>query len=149
MEVSGQLYAPVTLSPGKELPGTHRIGGWVGPRARLDAMAKRQIPSPCQELNPNCPAHSLVTILNKWSWLLSVPNTSFKVLQVLSGKLYHWERERERERERVSEWVSELSPYSFILIYLFHSICTYICAWSGPVFEQIMLSHKHETHSKC
>jgi len=24
--------------------GTHRIGGWVGPRASLDAAAKRKIP---------------------------------------------------------------------------------------------------------
>jgi len=37
--------------PGKELPvpvGDRR----VGPRAGLDAVEKREIPSPCQELNP-------------------------------------------------------------------------------------------------
>jgi len=32
MEVSGQLHAPATLPSGKE-PGTHWMGGWVGPRA--------------------------------------------------------------------------------------------------------------------
>jgi hypothetical protein len=32
-------------------PGTHWIGGWVGPRAGLDAVAKRRIPSPRRESN--------------------------------------------------------------------------------------------------
>jgi len=40
MEVSGQLHAPAALPPGKE-PVTHWIGGWVGPRAVLDAVVKR------------------------------------------------------------------------------------------------------------
>jgi hypothetical protein len=33
--------------------GSHWIGGWVGPRAGLDAVANRKIPSPCQESNPD------------------------------------------------------------------------------------------------
>jgi hypothetical protein len=33
-------------------PGTHWIGGWVGPRAGLDAVMKRKIPSPRRESNP-------------------------------------------------------------------------------------------------
>jgi len=45
MEVSGQLHALAALPPG-ESPGTHYIGGWVGPRAGLDAVARRiEIPS--------------------------------------------------------------------------------------------------------
>jgi hypothetical protein len=36
-------------------PGTHWIGGWVGPRANLDAVVERKIPSPCQESNPRTP----------------------------------------------------------------------------------------------
>jgi hypothetical protein len=36
MEVSGQPHAPATLYPGERTPGTHWIGGWVGPRAGLD-----------------------------------------------------------------------------------------------------------------
>jgi hypothetical protein len=39
MRVGGQLYAPATLPPGKR-PGTHCIGGWVGPRAGLDCCEK-------------------------------------------------------------------------------------------------------------
>jgi len=29
--VSGQLDASAALLPGERAPGTHRIGGWVGP----------------------------------------------------------------------------------------------------------------------
>jgi hypothetical protein len=35
-------------------PSTHWIGGWVGPRAGLDAV-KRKIPSPRREWNPRIP----------------------------------------------------------------------------------------------
>jgi hypothetical protein len=35
--------------------GTHWLGGWVGPRAVLDAVVKRKIPSPRRELNPRTP----------------------------------------------------------------------------------------------
>jgi len=42
---------------------THWTGGWVGPRASVDILVRRKIPSPCQELNPGCLAHSLVPIL--------------------------------------------------------------------------------------
>jgi hypothetical protein len=38
MEVSGQLHAAAALTSGKEPPGTHWAGGWVGPRAGVDAM---------------------------------------------------------------------------------------------------------------
>jgi hypothetical protein len=40
--VSGQLHAPAAL-PGEIVPGTHWIGGWVGPRAVLDTVVKRKI----------------------------------------------------------------------------------------------------------
>jgi hypothetical protein len=42
--------------------GTHWVGGWVGPRTGLDAVAKRKIPSPFRESNPNHPAHSQVAL---------------------------------------------------------------------------------------
>jgi len=42
MEVNGQLHAPAALAPGKA-PVTQSTGGWVGPRAGLDAM-KRKTP---------------------------------------------------------------------------------------------------------
>ena len=37
--VSGQRHAPAALPPGKR-PGTHCIGGWVGPRSGLDGCGK-------------------------------------------------------------------------------------------------------------
>jgi hypothetical protein len=40
--VSGQLHASAALPPGKQPPGTHWIGGWVGPRAGVDDMEKRK-----------------------------------------------------------------------------------------------------------
>jgi hypothetical protein len=41
-------------------PSTHFIGGWVGPRAVLDAVVKRKIPSPRRESNPWTPIIQLV-----------------------------------------------------------------------------------------
>jgi hypothetical protein len=38
MEVSGQLHASAGLIPRERAPVTHWIGGWVGPRAILNAM---------------------------------------------------------------------------------------------------------------
>jgi hypothetical protein len=51
MEASGQFHVPAALPPEKEPLVTHWIGGWVGPRAGLDAVMKRKIPNPCRDLN--------------------------------------------------------------------------------------------------
>jgi len=51
MEVSGQLRATAALHLGIEPSGTHWVGGWVGPRAGLDAVAKRKILSGRSSLN--------------------------------------------------------------------------------------------------
>jgi hypothetical protein len=44
----GQLSAsrPGRFTPKERAPGTHWIGGWVGPRAVMDTVVKRKIPSP-------------------------------------------------------------------------------------------------------
>jgi hypothetical protein len=52
MEVSGH-HAPAALLPGKEPPGTHWIGGWVGPspvwtiwrREESPALARNRTPA--------------------------------------------------------------------------------------------------------
>jgi hypothetical protein len=36
---------PGCFTPREIAPGTHWIGGWVGPRASLDTVVKRKIPS--------------------------------------------------------------------------------------------------------
>jgi hypothetical protein len=40
--MSGQLDAPGRFTLGERAPGTHWIGGWVGPRASLDGAEKRK-----------------------------------------------------------------------------------------------------------
>jgi hypothetical protein len=46
---------PGRFTPREREPGTHYIGRWVGPRAVLDAVVKRKIPSPHQESKPRTP----------------------------------------------------------------------------------------------
>jgi hypothetical protein len=48
-------FTPRPLYPKENAPGTHWIGGWVGPRAILDTVVKRNIPSPRRESNPRTP----------------------------------------------------------------------------------------------
>jgi hypothetical protein len=43
---------PGRFTPRERAPGTHWIGGWVGPRAVLDAVVKRKIPTSHWESNP-------------------------------------------------------------------------------------------------
>jgi hypothetical protein len=45
-------FTPRPPYPRKRAPATHWIGGWVGPRAVLDAVVKRKIPSRSRESNP-------------------------------------------------------------------------------------------------
>jgi hypothetical protein len=46
------------FTPGENPPGTYWIGGWVGPRAGLDAGARRKILCPCRGSIPDHPARS-------------------------------------------------------------------------------------------
>jgi hypothetical protein len=55
---------PGHFTPRERAPGNHWIGGWVGPRAVLDALVKRKIPSPHQDSNPRTP------ILQPIAWSL-------------------------------------------------------------------------------
>jgi hypothetical protein len=45
-------FKPRPLTPRETAPGTHQIGGWVDPRAGLDAVLKRKIRSSCRGTNP-------------------------------------------------------------------------------------------------
>jgi hypothetical protein len=46
---------PGHFIPRERTPGTIWIGDWVGPRAVLDAVVKRKIPSLRRESNPRTP----------------------------------------------------------------------------------------------
>jgi hypothetical protein len=48
-------FAPRLDTPRDRALGTHWIAVWVGPRAVLDAVVKRKIPSPRRESNPRTP----------------------------------------------------------------------------------------------
>jgi hypothetical protein len=58
---------PGCFNPRKRVPRIHWIGGWVGPRAVLDAVVKRKksLHCPCQKSNPSLSACSLTTIKDK------------------------------------------------------------------------------------
>jgi hypothetical protein len=43
MHVNGQLQATNRFNPEERDPGTHWIGGWIGPRTDIDAVAKSKI----------------------------------------------------------------------------------------------------------
>jgi hypothetical protein len=45
-------FTPLPPYPWERAPGTLWIGGWVGPRAGMDAVVKRKIPSHCRNSNP-------------------------------------------------------------------------------------------------
>jgi hypothetical protein len=49
---------PGRFTHGKRAFDAHWIGGWEGPRARLDSTEKRKIPCPCRELNTGRPVPS-------------------------------------------------------------------------------------------
>jgi hypothetical protein len=83
MGVSDQLHASALLPPGVD--PLIRIGqeAWVGRRAGLDAVEKRQISCSYRELNHGHPARSLVTIQIELT-RLTYPNTSITYMYVCS-----------------------------------------------------------------
>jgi hypothetical protein len=54
MEVKGQLHVSASCNSSVGVYCTHHVGGRVGPKVGLDAVANRRNPitSPCRELNP-------------------------------------------------------------------------------------------------
>jgi hypothetical protein len=46
---------PGRFTHSERMPGTHLIGGWMGPRAGLNSVSKRKILGPCQKSNPELP----------------------------------------------------------------------------------------------
>jgi hypothetical protein len=70
------VSCPRRFPLGDRISGTYWTGGWVGLRASLDAMEKRKMFCPSQEMNPSCPDHSLVDMLTELSQLLFGPTLS-------------------------------------------------------------------------
>jgi len=63
MGVSSQLYAPATLFEVRA-SGIHCTGGWVDPRAGLDAVAKRKCPFPASAGNRTSVVKTVVPSLH-------------------------------------------------------------------------------------
>jgi hypothetical protein len=59
---------PDHLTPRERAPGTYWIVRWVVPRAVLDAVVKRKIPSPRRESNPRTPiVHPVAQRYTDWA----------------------------------------------------------------------------------
>jgi hypothetical protein len=59
---------PGCFTPRERAPCTHWIGGWADPRAILNAVVKRKIPSPHWEFNPRTPiAQPIVQCYTDWA----------------------------------------------------------------------------------
>jgi hypothetical protein len=70
MEVSGHLHTLAALHPRERAPATHWIGGWVGPRAGLDAWWWREkFPAPTRTQTPDHPACGLAL----YHWAIPAP----------------------------------------------------------------------------
>jgi hypothetical protein len=63
MKVSSRHCAMATLLPEESSPGTHSVGGWVGPGTSLDTSEQRKNSCSCRELNLG---HSDRSLLLYW-----------------------------------------------------------------------------------
>jgi hypothetical protein len=78
---------PGRFNPRERARGTHWIGGWVGPRAVLDAVVKRKITSPRRESNPRTPI--VQPIAQRYTdWAITAQIQSSIVLIVLLKDLH-------------------------------------------------------------
>jgi hypothetical protein len=69
---------PGHFTPRERASGTHWIGGWVGPRAVLEAVVKRKIPSPRRESNPRTPIVQPVA-LRYTDWAITAPTVGCSI----------------------------------------------------------------------
>jgi hypothetical protein len=76
---------PVRFNPVERAPGIHPSGGWVSPRAGLDAEAKREITCPERESKPGCPV-TIVTILTE------LPGSYYSKVGSVKCTVYHLNR---------------------------------------------------------
>jgi hypothetical protein len=71
---------PCRFTPRKRAPGTRWIGGWVGTRAGLEEVVKRNIPSPWRESNRDRPPCNVVAI----------PTELFRLRHFYSTDFWGW-----------------------------------------------------------
>jgi hypothetical protein len=71
---------PDHFTPREKAPGTHWIGGWVGPKTVLDAVVKRKIPSSRRESKSRSPT---VQPVNLALYRLSYHSSCYYVWKVI------------------------------------------------------------------
>jgi hypothetical protein len=72
--------------PGERTPGTHWIGGWVGPRAGLDAEARRKILCSCRGSNLDRPIVQPI-VRHYTAWATAVRIWSISDNQSVTGAM--------------------------------------------------------------
>jgi len=65
------------LYPRERVPGTHWIGGWVGPRTVLDAVEKKKIPSPPPHPGNRTPVTRSSGLVPISTWILAILPEAF------------------------------------------------------------------------
>jgi hypothetical protein len=75
-EANSLLSRSVLFTPGERFPGTRWIESWVGPRASVDAVARRGNVSPSRESNPGRPSRSWA-LLAQFTFILPCQETVF------------------------------------------------------------------------
>jgi hypothetical protein len=108
---------PGRLTPRERAPATHRIGGWVGPRAVLDAVVKRKILSPRRESNPRTPIVQ-PTACRYTDWAITALQylwCVFSKFEHPSAPGTHWIKLRDTEF-RIGKYLppSGLGPFIFL-----------------------------------
>jgi hypothetical protein len=99
---------PGRLIPKERAPGTHWIGGWVGPRAVLDAVVERKIPSPRRESNPRTPiVHPVAQRCIYWA-ITALNSKRYKAISLIV--LYSCETWCDRVRSEVRLLRTILGP---------------------------------------
>jgi hypothetical protein len=110
--------SPGCFTPREKIPGTHWIGNWVGPRAVLDAMVKRKIPSPRRESpgsrNPDRPARGLVAIPTGLSRLYIRPET-LRTANIPAEIIWGWMWNRGYHSRSAPEQISAGKVYNVTL----------------------------------
>jgi hypothetical protein len=72
------------FTPEERTPGTHCIGGWVGPRAGPDTEARGKILCPCRGSNPDRPV-VLPVVRHYTAWANPAPLFVGKMVKVLKA----------------------------------------------------------------
>jgi hypothetical protein len=123
---------PGRFAARERAPVTHWIGGWVGPRAVLKAVMKRNIPSPRRESNTRTPIVQLVA-QRYTDW----PITAVEIIVLVS----------------MHKWTHNYFPFSevhklvnyYFLIEVYASSCF---SW-GLDFNDTVTVHVFHFHHYC